>query len=74
MDDFQAAEVRRLRTVEQLSVREIRARTGLGRNRVQELKRYRVATGRLNTGDGYHGCPTVEVPRSRGSTGRSKGS
>ncbi|MFI2663035.1 helix-turn-helix domain-containing protein [Micromonospora carbonacea] len=45
VDDFQllgdsrAAEVRRLRTVEQLSVREIRARTGLGRNRVQELLR-----------------------------------
>ncbi|MEU8053992.1 MULTISPECIES: helix-turn-helix domain-containing protein [Micromonospora] len=39
LDDSRAAEVRRLRTVEQLSVREIRARTGLGRNRVQELLR-----------------------------------
>ncbi|MEU5946961.1 helix-turn-helix domain-containing protein [Micromonospora sp. NPDC047465] len=39
MTDFLAAEVRRLRTVEQLSVREIRARTGLGRNRVHELLR-----------------------------------
>ncbi|MEO3775432.1 helix-turn-helix domain-containing protein [Micromonospora sp. B11E3] len=39
MDDSQAAEVRRLRTVEQLSVHEIRARTGLGRNRVREMLR-----------------------------------
>ncbi|PZF99174.1 helix-turn-helix domain-containing protein [Micromonospora deserti] len=39
MTDPLAAEVRRLRTVEQLSVREIRARTGLGRNRVYELLR-----------------------------------
>lgn len=39
MTDFLAAEVRRLRTVEQLSVREIRARTGLGRNRAHELLR-----------------------------------
>ncbi|GIJ25869.1 hypothetical protein Vqi01_10310 [Micromonospora qiuiae] len=39
MTDFDAAEVRRLRTEEQLSVREIRARTGLGRNRVYELLR-----------------------------------
>ncbi|MGS2614148.1 helix-turn-helix domain-containing protein [Micromonospora sp. LZ34] len=39
MVDPLAAEVRRLRTVEQLSVREIRARTGLGRNRVYELLR-----------------------------------
>ncbi len=39
MTDFDAAEVRRLRTEEQLSVREIRARTGLGRNRVYDLLR-----------------------------------
>ncbi|WP_433531396.1 helix-turn-helix domain-containing protein [Micromonospora sp. CA-263727] len=39
MTDFDAADVRRLRTEEQLSVREIRARTGLGRNRVYELLR-----------------------------------
>ncbi|MER7169583.1 helix-turn-helix domain-containing protein [Micromonospora sp. NPDC000207] len=39
MVDPVAAEVRRLRTEEQLSVRQIRARTGLGRNRVQELLR-----------------------------------
>ncbi|MFI7076103.1 helix-turn-helix domain-containing protein [Micromonospora sp. NPDC049903] len=39
MTDFDAAEVRRLRTEEQLSVREIRDRTGLGRNRVYELLR-----------------------------------
>ncbi|MGK5675876.1 helix-turn-helix domain-containing protein [Micromonospora sp. URMC 106] len=37
MTDPIAAEVRRLRTVEQLSVREIQARTGLGRNRVHEF-------------------------------------
>ncbi|WP_199714474.1 hypothetical protein [Micromonospora radicis] len=34
-----AAEVRRLRTEEQLSVREIQARASLGRNRVYELLR-----------------------------------
>ncbi|RKN23761.1 helix-turn-helix domain-containing protein [Micromonospora musae] len=39
MTDPLAAEVRRLRAVEQLSVREIRARTGLGRDRVYELLR-----------------------------------
>ncbi|WP_223256478.1 helix-turn-helix domain-containing protein [Micromonospora endophytica] len=39
MTNFEAAEVRRLRTEEHLSVREIRARTGLGRNRVYELLR-----------------------------------
>ncbi|WP_203990833.1 helix-turn-helix domain-containing protein [Micromonospora lutea] len=39
MTGFDAAEVRRLRTEEQLSVREIRARTGLGRNRIPELLR-----------------------------------
>ncbi|MGC4804511.1 helix-turn-helix domain-containing protein [Micromonospora sp. DT233] len=39
MEDSSAVEVRRLRTVEGLSVRQIRARTGLGRNRVQELLR-----------------------------------
>ncbi|MEV6816402.1 helix-turn-helix domain-containing protein [Micromonospora sp. NPDC051296] len=39
MTDPHAAEVRRLRSEEQLSVREIRARTGLGRNRVYELLR-----------------------------------
>ncbi|MEV2236966.1 helix-turn-helix domain-containing protein [Micromonospora sp. NPDC049891] len=39
MAGFDAHEVRRLRTEEQLSVREIRARTGLGRHRVQELLR-----------------------------------
>ncbi|MFD1081627.1 helix-turn-helix domain-containing protein [Micromonospora andamanensis] len=39
MTGFDAAEVRRLRTEEQLSVREIRARTGLGRNRIQEMLR-----------------------------------
>ncbi|MFG2011765.1 helix-turn-helix domain-containing protein [Micromonospora sp. NPDC048868] len=39
MSDPLADEVRRLRTVEQLSVREIRARTGLGRNRVHDLLR-----------------------------------
>lgn len=39
MGDPLADEVRRLRTVEQLSVREIRARTGLGRNRVHDLLR-----------------------------------
>lgn len=39
MVDPLAAEVRRLRTVEQLSVREIRARTGLGRNKVYDLLR-----------------------------------
>ncbi len=39
MTDPLAAEVRRLRTVEGLSVREIRARTGLGRNRVYDLLR-----------------------------------
>jgi transposase-like protein len=39
MTDPIAAEVRRLRTVEQLSVREIQARTGLGRNRLHELLR-----------------------------------
>ncbi|MGK5738250.1 helix-turn-helix domain-containing protein [Micromonospora sp. URMC 103] len=39
MTDPVAAEVRRLRTVERLSVREIRARTGLGRNRVYDLLR-----------------------------------
>jgi transposase-like protein len=33
------AEARRLRTVEQLTVEEIQARTGLGRNRVRELLR-----------------------------------
>ncbi|MEU9505147.1 helix-turn-helix domain-containing protein [Micromonospora sp. NPDC048170] len=39
MTDPFADEVRRLRTVEQLSVREIRARTGLGRNRINDLLR-----------------------------------
>ncbi|MEV5690805.1 helix-turn-helix domain-containing protein [Micromonospora globbae] len=39
MTDPLASEVRRLRTVEGLSVREIRARTGVGRNRVYELLR-----------------------------------
>ncbi|WP_091445935.1 helix-turn-helix domain-containing protein [Micromonospora yangpuensis] len=39
MVDDVAAEVRRLRTEEQLSVPQIRARTGLGRNRVHELLR-----------------------------------
>ncbi len=39
MTDPHGDEVRRLRTVEQLSVREIRARTGLGRNRVYDLLR-----------------------------------
>ncbi|WBB94346.1 helix-turn-helix domain-containing protein [Verrucosispora sp. WMMC514] len=39
MTAFDATEVRRLRTEEQLSVREIRARTGLGRNRIHELLR-----------------------------------
>lgn len=39
MTDPRGDEVRRLRTVEQLSVREIRARTGLGRNRVYDLLR-----------------------------------
>ncbi|MFB9848970.1 helix-turn-helix domain-containing protein [Micromonospora andamanensis] len=39
MTGFDAAEVRRLRTEERLSVREIRARTGLGRNRIQEMLR-----------------------------------
>ncbi|WP_341718948.1 hypothetical protein QQG74_04025 [Micromonospora sp. FIMYZ51] len=39
MTDFDATEVRRLRTAEQLSIREIQARTGLGRNRVQQLLR-----------------------------------
>ncbi|QOC93748.1 helix-turn-helix domain-containing protein [Micromonospora craniellae] len=39
MTDSDAAEVRRLRTEEQLSVREIRDRTGLGRNRVYDLLR-----------------------------------
>ncbi|MFD0783147.1 resolvase [Micromonospora azadirachtae] len=39
MTDPLAAEVRRLRAVEQLSVREIRARTGLGRDRVYALLR-----------------------------------
>ncbi|PZG17525.1 resolvase [Micromonospora craterilacus] len=39
MTDSRAAEVRRLRTEEHLSVREIQARTGLGRNRVYELLR-----------------------------------
>ncbi|MFI7607038.1 helix-turn-helix domain-containing protein [Micromonospora sp. NPDC049366] len=39
MTDPTVAEVRRLRTVDGLSVREIRARTGLGRNRVYELLR-----------------------------------
>ncbi|MTK01441.1 helix-turn-helix domain-containing protein [Micromonospora sp. CP22] len=39
MTGFDATEVRRLRTEEQLSVREIRARTGLGRNRIYDLLR-----------------------------------
>ena len=39
MTDPLAAEVRRLRTVDGLSVREIRTRTGLGRDRVYELLR-----------------------------------
>ncbi|TCB99743.1 resolvase [Micromonospora zingiberis] len=39
MTEPRADDVRRLRTEEQLSVREIRARTGLGRNRVYELLR-----------------------------------
>ncbi|QGN45524.1 helix-turn-helix domain-containing protein [Micromonospora sp. WMMD558] len=39
MTDPLAAEVRRLRAVEGLSVREIRARTGIGRNRVYEMLR-----------------------------------
>jgi transposase-like protein len=39
MTDPLADEVRRLRIVEQLSVREIRARTGLGRNQVHDLLR-----------------------------------
>ncbi|WP_431728698.1 helix-turn-helix domain-containing protein [Verrucosispora sp. TAA-831] len=39
MTDFDADEVRRLRTEEHLSVREIRDRTGLGRNRVYDLLR-----------------------------------
>lgn len=39
MTDPLAAEVRRLRTEGQLTVREIRARTGLGRNRVYALLR-----------------------------------
>ena len=34
-----AAEARRLRVVEQLSVRDIQARLGIGRNRVHELLR-----------------------------------
>ncbi|MFF5215517.1 helix-turn-helix domain-containing protein [Micromonospora sp. NPDC000442] len=39
MAGIDATEVRRLRTEEQLSVREIRARTGLGRNRIYEMLR-----------------------------------
>ncbi|MEU5786428.1 hypothetical protein ABZ754_01705 [Micromonospora purpureochromogenes] len=39
MSDPTADEVRRLRAEEKLSVRQIRARTGLGRNRVHELLR-----------------------------------
>ncbi|WP_446218229.1 hypothetical protein [Micromonospora sp. IBHARD004] len=39
MTDPLAAEARRLRVVEQLSVRDIRARLGVGRNRVHELLR-----------------------------------
>ncbi|WP_346536625.1 helix-turn-helix domain-containing protein [Micromonospora sp. DPT] len=39
MTDPTADEVRRLRAEEKLSVRQIRARTGLGRNRVHELLR-----------------------------------
>jgi hypothetical protein len=57
MTDPLAAEARRLRTDEQLSVREIRARLGIGRHRPTTVRR--------NTGDGYRGCLTVEVPRSR---------
>ncbi|MEH1054858.1 hypothetical protein V6U89_06540 [Micromonospora sp. CPCC 206171] len=46
MSDPSADEVRRLRVEEKLSVRQIRARTGLGRNRVHELLRGSAAPGR----------------------------
>ncbi|MBQ1049814.1 helix-turn-helix domain-containing protein [Micromonospora sp. C51] len=47
MTGFDATEVRRLRTEEQLSVQEIRARTGLGRNRIYEMLRGTPAPDRV---------------------------
>ncbi|MGC4852115.1 hypothetical protein ACLQ24_01670 [Micromonospora sp. DT4] len=69
--DPSAVEVRRLRVEEQLSVAQLQARSGIGRNRLQHrlrglaADRFQATTCKRHRVDTYPGRLMIEVPRSR---------